>query len=90
MLRHSGLHAATLQRPQRHRHTTETSQTKQVKRLQTVAHYGYDVGMNNNTNPQVIGKCQHCGINQYHNPNADKALDAMAHLCWKCVKPWQA
>jgi hypothetical protein len=37
----------------------------------------------------VIGRCQHCGVEQFDNPNADPALDSMAHLCWKCVRPWQ-
>jgi hypothetical protein len=37
-----------------------------------------------------IGRCQHCGVGQFSNPNADPALASMAHLCWKCVKPWQA
>jgi len=35
----------------------------------------------------VIGKCIHCGVAQFDNPNADPALDGMAHLCWKCVRP---
>lgn len=39
--------------------------------------------------PEVIGRCQHCGVQQFNNPNADPLLDAMAHLCWKCVKPWK-
>lgn len=38
----------------------------------------------------VVGKCQHCGVTQFNNPNADPALDSMAHLCWKCVQPWDA
>jgi hypothetical protein len=39
---------------------------------------------------EQIGRCQHCGIAQFANPDADPALDSMAHLCWKCVKPWEA
>ena len=31
--------------------------------------------------------CPHCGVKQFNNPDADPALDAIAHLCWKCVKP---
>ena len=38
----------------------------------------------------VIGRCQHCNVQIFDNPNADPALDNMAHLCWKCVKPWRA
>ena len=34
-----------------------------------------------------IGKCQHCNVAIFDNPAADPALDSMAHLCWKCVKP---
>lgn len=37
-----------------------------------------------------IGRCQHCNTPQYVNPNADSALASIAHLCWKCVKPWKA
>lgn len=36
-----------------------------------------------------VGRCQHCGVPQFNNPNADPALDSMAHLCWKCVQPWK-
>jgi len=37
-------------------------------------------------------RCPHCNVRQFggtafENVNADPALDAMAHLCWKCVKP---
>lgn len=39
------------------------------------------------TEQAIIGKCQHCGIVQFDNPDADSALDGMAHLCWRCVKP---
>lgn len=35
----------------------------------------------------IIGRCQHCGVQQFDNPNADPALDSIAHLCWKCVQP---
>lgn len=38
-------------------------------------------------NTNIIGRCQHCGVAQFDNPDADPALDSMAHLCWKCVKP---
>lgn len=34
-----------------------------------------------------VGRCQHCNVQQFNNPNADPALDRMAALCWKCVKP---
>jgi hypothetical protein len=34
-------------------------------------------------------RCQHCGVKQFDNPHADPALNAMAHLCWRCVKPWK-
>lgn len=37
----------------------------------------------------VIGRCQHCNARQFDNPDADSALNAMAHLCWLCVKPWR-
>jgi hypothetical protein len=36
---------------------------------------------------QPVGECQHCGVGIFNNPDADSALDAMAHLCWRCVKP---
>jgi hypothetical protein len=45
---------------------------------------------NRNTPREVVGRCQHCGVRQFNNPNTDPALDSMAHLCWKCVKPWKA
>lgn len=38
----------------------------------------------------VIGRCQHCNVKQFDNPQADPALDSMAHLCWKCVRSWNA
>jgi hypothetical protein len=37
----------------------------------------------------VIGRCQHCNVAIFDNPNADPALDSMAHLCWKCCRPWR-
>lgn len=36
---------------------------------------------------QPIGRCQHCNVAQFDNPDGDPALDAMAHVCWKCVSP---
>lgn len=35
----------------------------------------------------IIGRCQHCNIAQFDNSDADPALDSIAHLCWKCVRP---
>jgi hypothetical protein len=35
-------------------------------------------------------RCPHCNVQQFDNPNADPALDAMASLCWKCVQPLDA
>lgn len=36
---------------------------------------------------QVIGRCQHCNVQIFDNPNYNRTLEAMSHLCWKCVKP---
>jgi hypothetical protein len=41
------------------------------------------------TPPVVVelSRCPHCNVRRFDNPHADPALDGMAHLCWKCVKP---
>jgi hypothetical protein len=44
------------------------------------------------TDAEGFRLCPHCNVRQFggtafENVNADPALDAMAHLCWKCVKP---
>jgi hypothetical protein len=32
-------------------------------------------------------RCPHCNVEQFDNPNADPALDAMSDLCWKWARP---
>lgn len=46
----------------------------------------YTWGMSE-TKSDVLGRCQHCNVQIFWNPDGDPRLDSMAHLCWKCVKP---
>ena len=36
---------------------------------------------------EPVGRCQHCNVQIFNRADADPALDRMADLCWKCVKP---
>ena len=42
--------------------------------------------MSHSTN-EAVGRCQHCNVQIFNRADADPALDRMADLCWKCVKP---